>query len=291
MEFFYTLQPIELDLSAAIAGHSSDQCVAYKYIDGRPYYLGFYFPQDYDNTNIYPAFVFIHGGSWSERKIFDDQPHWQGDYLGFLARYYADMGFICVSIDYRLIKENGQAENFGLIDSYEDCCDALDYIHSHAQEYGIDESNMYLLGESAGGHLAGAVATFHYDRQYAFKTVFLVNPITDLRDPKWGQYIPKISDHPSLIGLTLQERMDFLSPVCQADENTSPIVLLHGRSDDCVDPMHARSLHQKMSSLSKECSLHLLENTNHAFLLAEYTCEQQACRMGIRIIDRQLNLL
>lgn len=291
MEYFHTLQPTDLDLSLAIAGHSADECVAYKYIDGQPYYLGFYFPQSYDKVNSYPAFVFIHGGGWSFRKIFDDQPHWQGDYLGFLARYYANKGFVSVSIDYRLIKDGGQADGFGLIDCYEDCCDAMDFLYAHAKEYGIDPSSVYLLGESAGGYLAGAVATFHYDRQYSFKTTFLINPISDLNDPKWGQYVSKGSNHKQLIGLSTQEMIDFLSPVCQADEKTSPIVLIHGSSDVCVDPMHAKAFHQKMSSLSNACDLHLLDKTNHAFLLAEYTKEQHACRMGIRIIDHQLHYL
>lgn len=291
MEFFHRLHATDIDLSSAIARHSADKSVVYKTIDHQPHYLGFYLPKDHDKANAYPAFVFIHGGSWSEKKIFDGQPHWQGDYLGFLARYYADKGFICVSIDYRLIRDNGQAGGFGLIDSYEDCCDALDHIIAHAGDYGIDPSKMYLLGESAGGHLAGAVATFHYDRRYHFETVFLINPITDLNDQKWGQYVPAESRRKELAGLTLQERIDFLSPLCQADGKTSPVVLLHGNSDGCVDPIHARVFHQKMCSLSKECDLHILEGTNHAFLLAEYTKEQQACRMGIHIIDQHLKAL
>ena len=211
MEYFHKLQAKDLDLSSAITGHSADECVVYKSVDSKPLYLGFYFPKSYDKTHSYPAFVFIHGGSWENSKVFDDQPHWQGDYLGFLARYYAGKGFICVSIDYRLIKENGQVEGFGLIDSYEDCCDALDYIHAHAEDYGINTHKMFLLGESAGGHLAGAVATFHYHRRYHFKTVFLINPITDLNDPKWSQYVPRISCHKQLAGLALQERINFLS--------------------------------------------------------------------------------
>lgn len=291
MEYFHELSEIDMDLSAAIARHSADDCVVYKTVDGQPYYLGFYFPEAYDKANSYPTFVFIHGGGWSEKKIFSDQSHWQGDYLGFLARYYADKDYVCISIDYRLIKDNGQAEGFGLIDCYEDCCDALDYLDIHSSDYGIDPNKMYLLGESAGGHLAGAVATFHYDRRYQFKTVFLINPITDLNDHKWGQYIPIECKHKQLASLTLQERIDFLSPVRQADDRTSPVVLIHGHSDGCVDPMHAKTFYQKMRALSKECDLHFLDKTSHAFLLAEYTPQQHACKMGIQIIDRCLYCL
>ena len=36
--------------------------------------------------------------------------------------------------------------------------------------------------------------------------------------------------------------------------------------------------------------LHLIENTGHAFLLAEYTEQLTACKIGIEIIDRELEV-
>lgn len=140
MRFFHKLKNNDIDLTNAIAGHSADQSIIYKKVNGEPVYLGYYFPPKYDRTRKYPTFIFIHGGGWASHKIFDDQPHWQGDYLGYLARYYADRGFLCVSMDYRLIKENGQTAGYELIDSYEDCCDAMDYIQRHAEEYGAHVS-------------------------------------------------------------------------------------------------------------------------------------------------------
>lgn len=62
--------------------------------------------------------------------------------------YYADQGFTGISIDYRLVKEQGQTANFEIIDCYEDCCDALDCIIEHAEDIGVNTSLMFLLGES-----------------------------------------------------------------------------------------------------------------------------------------------
>jgi len=285
MEKFHKIHSVDVDLVSAIANHSADTCTVYKAVDGQPLYLGIYYPKGYDRTGSYPTFIFIHGGAWCEKKVFDDQSFWQGDYLGFLARYYADRGFLCISIDYRLIKEQGQAENYGLIDSYEDCCDAIDFIQSQAANYGIDINRMYLLGESAGGHLAGAIATFRYDRRYNFETIFLINPITSLHDSKWKTRVPRKSNHNSLCNLTLHDRVEFLSPLYQADVHTSRVILIHGNADTCVSLEHSKAFYAKMLTLGKECTLHILDGVNHAFLLAEFTAELDACKLGISIIN------
>ena len=285
MEYFHELEEIDIDLTDAIAGHSADQCIIYKEVDEEPIYLGYYFPKDYERTKKYPTFVFIHGGGWSGHKIFEEQPHWQGDYLGYLARYYAEKGFVCVSVDYRLTIADRQKEHYQIIDCYEDCCDAMDYVLSHADEYGIDVNDMYLLGESAGGHLAGAVATFHYDRRYAFRKVFLINAITDVLHTTWNVAVPQNSRHKALKQLTLEERGAFLSPLYQVDDKIGDVVLIHGESDCCVLPEHSRKFYERMLTLGKNCDLHWIEGTNHAFLLAEYTTEIQACKIGIEIIN------
>lgn len=284
MLYFHKLEAIDIDLTAAVLGHSADETVVYKDVNGSPICLGYYFPKDFDRTMKYPAFILIHGGGWESHKIFADQSHWQGDYLGFLARYYADKGMVCVSVDYRLASECGQAAGYEIIDCYEDCCDAVDYVLAHADRYGVDTGKLYLLGESAGGHLAGAVATFHYDRRYRFGKVFLVNPITHLED-RWKAYVPRESAHPRLKGLTLEERSRFLSPLYQLSEDMSDTVLIHGESDAVVAPEHSKRFYERMKGLSKSCELHVIENTDHAFLLAEYYNGLAACDIALNIID------
>lgn len=289
MEFFHELKDVDIDLTDAISRHSADECVIYKYVNGEPIYLGYYFPKKYDSAEKYPTFVFIHGGGWASHKIFEDQLHWQGDYLGFLARYYADKGYLCVSIDYRLAKECGQMPEYEVIDSYEDCCDAVDYVLAHADEYGANAHKMYLLGESAGGHLAGAVATFHYDRRYTFEKVFLVNAITDMCDKTWNGRVPEKSVHERLADLSMDERAIFLSPLYQVDGEIGEVVLIHGEADTCVLPQHSKKFYQRMCELSKACDLHMIEGTRHAFLLAEYYKNGlEACKIAIRIIDEHM---
>ena len=288
MKFEHNLENVNIDLEGSIARHSADECAVYKRVAGEPLYLGYYFPKDYDKKKKYPLFIFIHGGGWESHQIFADQKHWQGDYLGYLARYYADKGMICVSLDYRCIREQGQIAGYELIDCYEDCCDAVDYVLTRAEEYGIDRETIYLLGESAGGHLAGAVGTFHYERRYHFKKIFLINAVTDLLDEKWSSRVPRITEHKKLKELDMEQRAMFLSPLYQMDVSTSPTILLHGGADTIVSPEHSVKFYRRMCELSKTCDIHMIKNTDHAFLLAEFTKEIQACKMGISIIDKYL---
>lgn len=222
--------------------------------------------------------------------VFEDQSNWQGDYLGFLARYYAEKGFVCVSIDYRLVQDNGQAPGYGLIDSYEDCCDAVEYIHATASSFGIDTDRIYLSGESAGGHLAGCVSSLQYRKSFSFATVFLINPITDLNDPTWYSYVPRDSQHPFLAEKSLEERVTFLSPLHQLGSPANFTVLIHGDADSCVNPEHSIAFYRKMCSLSLPGDLHIIQHTDHAFLLAEYTQEVDTCHTEIKIVDSYLFL-
>lgn len=273
-----------IDLREAIRGHSADCLAVYKRVEGETLRIGFYLPRDIGQGQKRPLFVFIHGGGWSSRKIFEDQPCWQGDYLGYLARYFAERGFVCASLDYRLARDEGQAAGYGIIECYEDCCDAMDYVTAHGKEYGIDASNMYLLGESAGGQLAGGLAAFRYDRRYSFRKIFLVNPVTHFSD-EWSRMIPVNSSHLRLRGLSFEERAAFLSPLHQLRRGMGQVVLIHGKEDMAVKPEHSMRLYERMLELGEDCSLHFIQNTGHAFLLAEYTGNLRACRKGIAIIE------
>ena len=286
----HKLKKNEINVTQAIKQHSADKTIVYKTVFDEPIYLGYYLPKDYEKNRSNPLIVFVHGGGWSSHKIFEDQDHWQGDYLGYLARYYADKGYVCVSIDYRLVRDGGQAVNYGIIECYEDCCDALDYVITHASEYRIDVQKMYLLGESAGGHLAGALATFHYNRCYSFNKVFLVNPITHFEDG-WKAMVPMDSSHQKVTELSVEERARFLSPLYQVKKDIGEIVLIHGEDDTTVNPEHSFKFYNRMMEIGSRCELHLIEKTRHAFLLAEYYKEgMEACKIAISIINQSLGL-
>lgn len=284
----HTLHDCPIDLEPAVSAHSGDKTIVYKTVADEQLRAAYYYPPDFRADEKHPCLICIHGGGWGSRKIFPDQSVWSGDYLGYLARFLSMRGFVCVSISYRL--KRGLENGYQLIDLYDDCADAVASILQSADENGIDADNISLLGESAGGHLVGAVAAFDYACHFTFRKALMVNPITDMREGGWIRYVPEDSTHPRLKDFSFDEKCLCLSPLAQLKASTSPIVLIHGLCDTVVDPSHSRRFYDKAVSLGVPCELHLLEDTNHAFLLAEYTKNIPACKVGVEIVCRSLGV-
>ena len=278
MIFNHILEEKALDLRSCIENHSADEIVAYKMVDGEPITLGLFLPSQYHSNSNYPTIFFIHGGGWTSHQIFADQKEWQGDHLGYLARYYADKGYIGISIDYRLLQDMGQKENYQLADLYADCVDAVNYVLDRADEYRIDMENVYLLGESAGGHLAGMIATKYKREGFQFQTVFLFNPLTDfVDDEEWRKRV--------LSGAEQGKYAKELSPLYNIQADICPVILVHGKKDTTVNPQHSEAFYKKMCEIGRKSELHFIDETGHAFLLAEYTKNMTACKIGISILD------
>lgn len=90
-----------------------------------------------------PVLFYVHGGAWqigSRRKV-GDKP-----------AFFKSLGFLLVSIDYRLfpfVKPARQAE---------DVANAYSWVRDNIAKFGGDPSNIVALGHSAGTHLL-ALAT------------------------------------------------------------------------------------------------------------------------------------
>lgn len=92
----------------------------------------------------FPVVVFIHGGSWSfgDKRFVDTKP-----------RVFNEAGYVFVSINYRLspaVLHPAHAL---------DCGAAVCWVHQHIAEYNGDPNRVFLLGHSAGAHLAALIST------------------------------------------------------------------------------------------------------------------------------------
>lgn len=276
-----------IDLLPVCNNHSADVRLEYKYVDGVPLYIGLFGVNSKSNElKKRPLIIFVHGGSWKEKKIFPDQDGWMGDYLGFLARYYCERGFICASIDYRLMGDKKQGK-WELIDLYEDCMDAVNYLHAHAAEYRIDNEHTVVLGESAGGYLAAAMVTLPFRIKSFIRGAILINPITDLSDERWIEAIEQESKHPLLQGKTITEKVQMLSPVYNLYDKPCPTLLIHGEKDTVVSSMHSEKYYNAVVNAGGNSTYLQIEDTDHAFLLVEYMHEinQSTLPSGVAIME------
>lgn len=111
-----------------------------------------------DSAKLKDVIIFIHGGSWSSGKK---------DIYWWLGRNFARKGIVTVNINYGLAPDN-QYEQMAA-----DCAQAVKWVKEHIIHYGGNPDRIFLMGHSAGGHLAELI---NADPQY-FKKLNLQNPV------------------------------------------------------------------------------------------------------------------
>ena len=95
-----------------------------------------------------PTIIDVHGGGW----YYGDKELNKIYCLNLVER-----GFKVVNISYRLTPKAS------LKDQVIDVATAINYIYDNASELGIDLNNLFLTGDSAGGHLASLMVNLSVD--------------------------------------------------------------------------------------------------------------------------------
>lgn len=103
---------------------------------------------------LWPVVVYVHGGFWrgGSKEGVGHKPAW-----------FVDKGFLFVSVNYRLsIAKPGDSARFAHNVKHpshaQDIALALADLRKRLAGYGGDSSAVFLIGHSAGGHLASLVA-------------------------------------------------------------------------------------------------------------------------------------
>ncbi|PBN45416.1 alpha/beta hydrolase [Sphingobium sp. D43FB] len=123
-----------------------------------------------------PAILHIHGGG-----MILGTADMASRSIGPLAEA---MGFVAASVEYRLAPETP------FPGPQEDCYAALEWLVAQADSLGIDPQHIVVMGESAGGGLAAALAQMARDRgDIALAGQILIYPMLDHRtggpDCRW----------------------------------------------------------------------------------------------------------
>lgn len=171
-----------------------------------------------------PCVVVIHGGGWDSGE--------RGEFPEF-NRHLALRGYAVAAVDYRLAPAHpwpAQGEDVGA---------ALAYLQEHAGALGIDSERLVLMGRSAGGQIALAVA---YGGKFpsirgciAFYAPADLNFAYAYADP--GDILNSLGLLKGYLGGTPSEagaNYDDASPILRVGARTVPTLLLHGRRDELV---------------------------------------------------------
>lgn len=133
-------------------------------------------------ANNSPAILQIHGGAYILGK--PEQNDRQN------RRLVETLGCVVAAVDYRLAPEvSGTA-------SVEDCYVALRWIQDHARTLSVNPARIALLGDSAGGGLAAALALLARDRgEIALAYQMLIYPMLDHRTASTVDPAPHMGAH------------------------------------------------------------------------------------------------
>jgi arylformamidase len=113
-------------------------------VDPRLLSLDIFTPID---DGFHPVVVMIHGGGW---QAGDKTIEAAADVKSV---YFVSQGYVFVSINYRLSPAIAHPVHV------QDVARALAYVHTNIAGYGGDSDRIYVMGHSAGAHLAALVAT------------------------------------------------------------------------------------------------------------------------------------
>lgn len=112
-----------------------------------------------------PVMIYVHGGGW---RIGDKTR------VGQKADFFTGKGWILVSVNYRLIPGGEHPKNV------EDVATAIAWVHENIAKAGGDPDAIFIMGHSAGCHLASLVATDEDPLEKAGKSLGVVKGVVAL---------------------------------------------------------------------------------------------------------------
>jgi acetyl esterase/lipase len=118
-----------------------------------------------DSPSKSPVMVYIHGGGWAK-----------GDKrsVGLKPAFFNGKGWIFVSMNYRLLPEGKHPANVT------DVALAIAKVHDEVAGHGGDPDKLFVMGHSAGAHLACLVATHPVALETAGKPFSILKGIISL---------------------------------------------------------------------------------------------------------------
>lgn len=236
-------------------------------------------PQKAENSDEpLPCLVFFHGGGFMLKA--------SGGHYKIAKEYAYKLPCKVVYVDYRLAPE------FPFPTPVKDCFVTYQWVLKHADKLGIDKSNIFIGGDSAGGNLAAAVTLMARDRMLPLpKGVLLIYPVTDRRmitasmqnftdTPVWDAKLSEMMWQCYLGGQDLST-VEYASPVEAKFLKNFPPTYMEVAEFDCLhDEGVAFCERLKKAGVSTE--LHEIKGGCHGYETATNSLLMRAC-MDLRI--------
>ena len=149
-----------------------------------------------------------------------------------------------------------------------DVANAIKYIKDNSARYNIDPDKVFLVGFSAGGHLAASAGVF-WHREEIYKDaepmeygynkpcgMILSYPVTNYDSHRGSYHL--------LLGRDLgQKEYDYCSPELYVDDKTCPAFIWHTSDDEAVNVKGSLSLANKLKDNNIPFEMHIYPHGKH----------------------------
>ncbi|HBE03459.1 MAG TPA: calcium sensor EFh [Spirochaetia bacterium] len=236
------------------------QNVQYGTGGGKPLLLDYIRPRQ--SVKKLPVIIFVHGGGWQsgskETAIFTQ------------LMPYAEDGYFCASINYRL---SGEAVFPAQI---EDCKCAVRFIRAKAKELGLNADRIGAWGSSAGGHLVNLLGTTADIKnlegtggyaEFSSRVIAVADWFgpTDLSISYPG-HLTAGSPEGKLIGEGFpgdQAKTERANPLHYITKDDAAFIILHGDADTVVPPKMSELFYAALKARGVDAAYRLFPGEKH----------------------------
>lgn len=217
-----------------------------------------------------PAIISVHGGRWRGGHKRDGST--------IKVKQWAGFGFFSMSIDYRLV------ECTPVPACYQDVQCAIRFAHANASDYNIDTKRIFLIGQSAGGHMVSLAATIGdgtfprtggwKEASNDFRAAISVAANYELTTLSWGKIWTPAQGDPV-------EAQRLASPVNHVTKDMKPLLVLHSDNDRSVPIENALGM---VAALEKAGARH----TFHRYpLMGHMGINEEVIKQALAFIKKQ----
>lgn len=231
-----------------------------KYADGNKHRLDLYLPK---GVNRFPVIFFVHGGSWKSGDK-DEYPK--------LGETFATEGLGVVVISYRLSPKVQHPAHI------EDVAAAFSWTRSKIDRYGGRNDRIFVMGHSAGGHLAALLAT---DERYLKNEGLRFNDVRGVIALSGVHTIsPLLPIYRNAFG---KDRDDCrqASPITHVGESHPPFMLYYADHDLPTLGKMSEDLCAMLKKNKGEAECVKVPHRNHMTILTDLMQEDDPVKFGI----------
>ena len=197
-----------------------------------------------------PVIVFFYGGSWRGGS--------RDSYL-FVAEALTSQGFVVVVPDYRVYPE---VRYPGFV---EDGAAAVAWTRREIARHGGDPSRIFLMGHSAGAHIAAMLA---YDEEFLAREGLSRRDVAGLIGLAGPYDFLPLTDPKLQAVFSSEPALDRTQPIRYVRGGEPASLLVTGEGDTTVNPANTTRLAARLREVGSVVEERRFESLNHYTLLA-----------------------